>query len=89
MQSDRMEINSHPLLYRQAVNEGRQSTQGDTTDTKNLSSSNPAPQPSSEPTTQANENHWDCYPNMIREIENHGTDSEVSKLHAMEKTSSH
>lgn len=89
MQSDRMEINSHPLLYRQAVNEGRQPTRDDVTDAKDLSSSNSAPQLSSEPTTQANGNHWDCYPNIIREIENHGTDSEVSKLHAMEKNSSH
>jgi hypothetical protein len=88
MQNDRMEINSHPLLYRQAVNKGQHPCQDDAKENKHPLASQSVPQPSSEPTAQTNGNHWDCYPNLIREIENHGTDSEVKKLHAMEKTSS-
>jgi hypothetical protein len=84
MQADRQEINSHPLLYRQAVNERRRTT-NDTIASENTSKICTAQQPSIKPPSQDHTDHWDCYPNLIRQIENHGSPTEVRKLHAMEK----
>ncbi|KAI7898672.1 uncharacterized protein BX663DRAFT_232570 [Cokeromyces recurvatus] len=65
-----IEITTHPSLYRDTVN-GRCEQKADI----NINCT-------SEKETEAN--NWDLYPQIIREIENEGTEKQVGHLHELE-----
>ncbi|KAF7724068.1 hypothetical protein EC973_001401 [Apophysomyces ossiformis] len=67
---------THPMMYRQAINETDTATYNYTT-----------PMVPSKAACNPEEANWDCYPGLVREIENEGSPEQVERLHQMEHPS--
>jgi hypothetical protein len=90
MQQTNPDINSHPLLHRLSSNEDpKQRKQSQTLNVaKDLQTKQSAPLSCGYSPPPDHQQHWDCYPGMIRQIENQGSPKDVRDLHNLEKARS-
>ncbi|KAI9318754.1 hypothetical protein BX666DRAFT_1538226 [Dichotomocladium elegans] len=77
---------THPMLYRQQMNSPPQTnTKQPTMPTHHQQGW--SPKPVKDETSSKEEPCWDCYPSMMRKIENEGTPEQVEQLHELEHRS--
>ncbi|KAJ2955447.1 hypothetical protein NQZ79_g8563 [Umbelopsis isabellina] len=90
MQQNNHDINSHPLLQRLSANvDPKAAKQSQTMDIPNNSQTKQsAPLSCGYSPPPNHQQHWDCYPGMIRQIENQGSPKDVSDLHDLENARS-
>ncbi|KAI9488137.1 hypothetical protein BDB00DRAFT_773134 [Zychaea mexicana] len=73
---------THPLLYRENINSAQQS-EGNSNNTVASSWMPPA-----QPLKDGGDECWDCYPHLVRKIENEGTPEQVEHLHQLQQSQS-
>lgn len=79
---------THPMLYRETMNSPKSNQDNKEAHQKNCQCGKKQAIKIPTPKQEKEEPCWDCYPHLVRKIENEGTPEQVEQLHELEHRSS-